>query len=102
MDIVKEISRIEKEADRIVEDARRQAKTLEAGLEDRLAPLRLKYEKEFETRAHEMRRRFREEIQQEESRLKEAFEDTQAHILQQERERTNDVVSFLMNRIREF
>lgn len=102
LDIVKEISKIEQEADRVVEDARKKARSLEAGLEDKLAPIRLNYEKEFKAGAEELRRRFKEEMQREESKLKEAFEDEQAFVLQRERERSDEVVSFLINRTREF
>lgn len=102
LDVVKEISRIEKEADRIVEDARKKARALEAGAEDELAPLRREYENEFEAKAQELRQRFREETQQEEARLKKIFEDAQAYIQRRDREQSDEVISFLINRIREF
>lgn len=102
LDIVKEISGIEEEAQRIVEEARKRARVLEVSAEDKQAPLRLKYEKEFEAKAQELRRRFEGETQQEEAELKEAFIDAQAFILRREIERSDEVVSFLINRIREF
>ncbi|MEE9201492.1 MAG: hypothetical protein V3V45_08615 [Candidatus Brocadiales bacterium] len=102
IDIVREISRIEEEAERLVEGARERARALGAGLEDKLAPLRLEHKKEFEKEAQELRRRLEEELKREESRLKEAFEDEQSFVLQRERERADEVVSFLINRIREF
>ncbi|MFQ5957618.1 MAG: hypothetical protein ACE5KK_07590 [Candidatus Brocadiales bacterium] len=102
LDIVKEISRIEKDAERIVEDARDRARDLEASVEGELAPQRVEHEKEFEAKAQVLKLRFKEEMQQEESKLEEAFEDDQSYILQRERERSDEVVSFLINRIREF
>ncbi len=101
-DIVKEISEIEKEAESVVEDARKRARALESGLEEKRAPLRLEYEKQFEAKAEGLRRSFKEEVQQGEAKLKEAFADAKTVIVQREMERSDEVVSFLINRIREF
>ncbi len=102
LDIVKEISRIESEAESIVEETKKRARALEGEVEARRAPLRREHEKEFKVKAEELRRSFKEEVQQEEEKLKESFAGAQAFILQREMERSDEVVSFLINRIREF
>lgn len=98
-DLVLEVTKIEKEAEGIIKEARESARGLEAQAEEEIARLRQTLEKEFKERAEVLRLRLESERKGEEKGLKEGFERAQNQIRRLEGERSEKVLDYLVKRI---
>lgn len=101
VDLVQEISKLEKQADGIIEEAKRKAKELEAQAEEEIARLKRESEKEFELRARDLQLHIQSQRQKEEYKRKEEFEKALAHTKQLDRKKLEEVVEFIVKKIYE-
>ena len=101
VDLVQEISRLEKQADGIVEEAKKKVKELEVQAEEEIASLKRESEKEFAGRARDLQFRIQAQRQKEEYKRKEEFEKAQAYIERLDKKKLGEIAEFIVKKIYE-